>query len=211
MMDLNWMRKKKENKDYKGFVGNPKKYDLIGNIIFRLLQKCGLKKQHYLLDVGAGSLRVGKDLIPWLWKNRYHGVEPQRWLFELGLAQIEESLDEKNPCSLPSDKFNFEIFEKKFDFVLIANLFYFLPKLQIELCLNELKKVIKKDTKILLNFIPGPKDFEGKKTYYPQIVKYTKKYIESLLTDFDIEYIPIKYPGPQVFILAKLKDESEEN
>jgi hypothetical protein len=205
------MRKKFEKKDYKGFVGNPKKYDLIGSIIFRLLQKCGLKKQHFLLDVGAGSLRVGKDLIPWLWKKRYYGVEPQRWLFELGLTQLEgKTIKEKDPCLLPSDKFDFEKFEKKFDFVLIANLFYFLPKSQIELCLNELRKVIKKDTKILLNFIPGEKDYNKNKTQYPQIVKYTKKYIEGLLTDFDIEYIPIKYPGPQVFILAQLKDESEE-
>jgi cyclopropane fatty-acyl-phospholipid synthase-like methyltransferase len=49
--------------DYKSYVGNPKHYDLIGKIVFDLLLKYGLKPEHKLLDIGCGSLRIGKLII----------------------------------------------------------------------------------------------------------------------------------------------------
>ena len=49
---------------YKAYVGPPKKYDLMGAMQFNLLTSFGLRDYHKLLDIGCGSLRSGKMLIP---------------------------------------------------------------------------------------------------------------------------------------------------
>ena len=54
----------KEN--YKTFVGNPDHYDLIGVTQFALLAYYGLKTTDKVLDIGCGSLRLGRYLIPFL-------------------------------------------------------------------------------------------------------------------------------------------------
>ena len=71
---------------YKPYVGPDDKYDLIASMQFNLLTFMGLRDYHKLLDIGCGSLRVGRLLIPYLLKGNYFGLEPEKWLVNEALA-----------------------------------------------------------------------------------------------------------------------------
>ena len=61
----------------RGYVGPPEYFDLITAMSFGLLSVLGLRERHRLLDIGCGSLRVGRVLIPYLGRGNYVGIEPE--------------------------------------------------------------------------------------------------------------------------------------
>jgi hypothetical protein len=67
---------------YRAYVGPPADYDLIAANAFCLLSSLGLRADHRLTDIGCGSLRIGRLLIPFLNSGMYTGVEPNQWLVE---------------------------------------------------------------------------------------------------------------------------------
>src|SRR5689334_4713646 len=87
---------------YRAYVGPPEDYDLIAAMTFNLLTTLGLRQHHSLLDIGCGSLRVGRLLIPYLNRAKYFGVEPNKWLVEEGIRrELGQSLvDVKRPTFL---------------------------------------------------------------------------------------------------------------
>jgi hypothetical protein len=60
---------------------------LIAAMTFNLLTTLGLRQHHSLLDVGCGSLRIGRLLIPYLNRGKYFGVEPNEWLVQEGIKR----------------------------------------------------------------------------------------------------------------------------
>ena len=170
-----WEVKKKSEKDYKGFVGNPEHYDLIGKTIFELLLNLGLKKHHKLLDIGCGSLRIGKYIIKFLDDFNYYGIEPNQWL-------LKEPLKDKDiynkHVNLSNDfDFDLQIFNEKFDFILANSIFIHAAQHQINKCLNEVKLVLKKDGKFIFNYFVGEENNKSLFWSYPEAIKYKKSYI----------------------------------
>src|SRR5438046_4034239 len=72
---------------YRAYVGPPEDYDLVAAMTFNLLTTLGLRQHHSLLDVGCGSLRIGRLLIPYLNRGKYFGVEPNEWLVDEGIRR----------------------------------------------------------------------------------------------------------------------------
>lgn len=72
---------------YRAYVGPPEDYDLVAAMAFNLLTTLGLRQHHTLLDIGCGSLRIGRLLIPYLNAGRYVGIEPNEWLIADGIAR----------------------------------------------------------------------------------------------------------------------------
>src|SRR6266536_2229601 len=72
---------------YRAYVGPPQDYDLIAAMTFNLLTTLGLRQDHTVLDIGCGSLRIGRLLIPYLNNSNYCGIEPNKWLVEEGIRQ----------------------------------------------------------------------------------------------------------------------------
>ena len=70
---------------YRAYVGPPERYDLIAAMTFNLLTTLGLREYHKVLDIGCGSLRIGRLLIPYLDSGNYTGIEPSQWLVEDGI------------------------------------------------------------------------------------------------------------------------------
>ena len=66
---------------YRNFVGPQERYDIVSAMTFNLLTTLGLRQHHRVLDIGCGSLRNGRLLIPYLDPGNYVGFEPNRCEF----------------------------------------------------------------------------------------------------------------------------------
>src|ERR1700745_892059 len=111
---------------YRAYVGPPEDYDLIAAMTFNLLTTLGLRQHHSLLDVGCGSLRIGRLLIPYLNRGRYFGVEPNKWRVEEGIRREigEASLKIKGPTFFFSDSPEAITKERiSFDFAVAQSIF----------------------------------------------------------------------------------------
>jgi SAM-dependent methyltransferase len=93
---------------------------------FNLLTTLGLRQHHSLLDIGCGSLRIGRLLIPYLNRGKYFGVEPNEWLVVEGISrELGETLVQiKRPTFFFSDSPD-TISQAKmsFDFALAQSIF----------------------------------------------------------------------------------------
>jgi len=93
---------------HRAYVGPPGEFDFMGATQFRLLTSLGLREEHYLLDVGCGSLRAGKYLLQYLLPGRYIGLEPNGWLWQEAFKQeVGEDVQRlKRPTFLDSEDFS---------------------------------------------------------------------------------------------------------
>jgi cyclopropane fatty-acyl-phospholipid synthase-like methyltransferase len=116
-------------------------------LIQQFLEKMGLKPEHKLLDLGAGSLRSGLAVVPYLISNNYYAVDINRYLLEDGYKYeiIANNLDDKLPLNniKITDDFNAEDFDVKFDYVWSFSLWTHLDLNNCDKCLKELSKVLK--------------------------------------------------------------------
>lgn len=115
-------------------VGNPLMYDTIGATQFAILTLFfGLRERHKLLEIGAGSLRAARFLIPYLDAGHYCGVEPNTESVQLGI-DFELGLDmakRKKPRFTSRTDFGFHEFGEQFDYVLSYSVFPHVPPPQI--------------------------------------------------------------------------------
>ncbi len=73
-----------ETLDHRTYVGDSD-WDLISHHVFDFLVREGLREHHRLFDIGAGSFRIGRLLIPWLGKGCYAYYEPNENISDEGL------------------------------------------------------------------------------------------------------------------------------
>jgi SAM-dependent methyltransferase len=109
---------------YRAYVGPPALYDILGASQFRLLTTLGLREHHHVLDVGCGSLRLGRLLLPYLMPDRYHGIEPNAWLIEDAIAAEvgQDQIRLKRPRFSYNDDFVVSHFGVRFDFIVAQSI-----------------------------------------------------------------------------------------
>ena len=111
--------------DYRRRVGRKDWYDQLAALQVSLLFAAGLRDDHLLADVGCGSLRAGRMLIPYLRSGCYFGIEPEKWLVDEGLqAEVgRDILEIKRPSFRFVADFSLDGFDTQFDFVLCQSVF----------------------------------------------------------------------------------------
>src|SRR5262252_6961094 len=146
---------------YRAYVGPPEDYDLIAAMTFNLLTTVGLRQHHSLLDVGCGSLRIGRLLIPYLNRGKYFGVEPNEWLVHEGInRELGEALLEiKRPTFFFSSSPE-AIAQAKisFDFVVAQSIFSHCGLDLIKGWLCAISRSIAEDGALVATFLPGKED-----------------------------------------------------
>jgi hypothetical protein len=122
---------------YRAFVGPPDTYDAFSAMQFSLLTFLGLRQEHFLLDIGCGSLRAGKLFIPCLLPSHYFGIEPGQWLIEEGINSElgKDIISTKAPTFSNNDSFTCTVFGQKCDFILAQSIFTHASQAQIVRCL----------------------------------------------------------------------------
>src|SRR6266481_5375198 len=141
---------------YRAYVGPPEDYDLIAAMTFNLLTTLGLRQHHSLLDVGCGSLRIGRLLIPYLNRGKYFGIEPNKWLVEEGInREIGEVLVQiKHPTFLFTDSPDVVTEAKiSFDFAVAQSIFSHCGLDLIRGCFSDISRLHARGRRVVAAFV----------------------------------------------------------
>jgi SAM-dependent methyltransferase len=194
---------------YRAFVGPPERYDLVGAAQFNVLTALGLREHHYLLDVGCGSLRAGRLLIPYLRAGHYFGIEPEQWLIDEGIRKEvgQDQVAIKRPAFSNDRDFNLSVFGRQFDFIVAQSIFSHACPRQIRKCLAEARKVMSGTGIFAASFARGARDHEGDEWVYPHCVEYTLEGMQALAALEGLVCHPIDGPHFALSWVAFVKPE----
>jgi SAM-dependent methyltransferase len=198
---------------YRAFVGPPEDYDLIAAMTFNLLTTLGLRQHHSLLDVGCGSLRVGRLLIPYLNHGRYFGVEPNQWLVEEGIKRElgQALLEIKRPTFFFSDSPEVVTQAKiLFDFAVAQSIFSHCGLDLIKHWLSAISQSLAEDGALVATFLPGKEDSPREGWVYPECVSYRPLTIRCLAAEAGLrcELLDWKHPRQTWLLFAAPKFDS---
>ncbi|MDG4582970.1 MAG: class I SAM-dependent methyltransferase [Candidatus Competibacter sp.] len=181
-----------KNKEHRDFVGGL--WDEIGKLQMDFLIKSGLKPHHKLLDIGCGSLRGGIHYVKYLREGNYFGLDINDSLIKAGKIEIEEAgLSNKNPNLIVDDKFSFDLFGSKFDFMVSISVFTHLPINIIVRCLSKARESLTQNGIYYSTFFQAPTSCH---------LKPIKQIPGGVFTNYDSD--PFHYSIEELAIMAKL-------
>lgn len=185
---------------HRAYVGRPQRYDLASANQFNLLTLLGLRENHYLLDIGCGSLRAGRLFMMYLLPERYFGLEPLEWLIEYGIRYEigNELVNFKKPTFGNDATFNLSCFSRPFDFILAQSVFTHAAASQISTCLSQARQVMQGTSIFAASFIESRdrRNYSGEEWVYPGSVSYTAEFIHSLAAQNGLECLKVEWPHP---------------
>lgn len=191
-------RRTGSRKDHRAYVGPANLYDVMGAMQFNLLSVLGLRETHTVLDVGCGSLRLGRLLIPFLQPGHYCGVEPERALVETALDQEigRDIVRLRHPEFRFSEDFNLKAFRRQFDFVVAQSIFSHASQAQVHTCLAQARSVTTQGSVMVATFLEGKEDYDGDAWVYPDCIPYTYATLRSMAQAEGLECRRILWPHP---------------
>jgi SAM-dependent methyltransferase len=184
---------------YRAYVGPPGDYDLVSAMTFGLLAACGLRQHHKVLDVGCGSLRLGRLLIPYLNAGRYVGLEPNKWLIDDGLRyEVGDSLAEiRRPefiydtslASLPAGTL--------FDYAVAQSIFSHTAPDLLKRWIGDISSCLSASGILLATVIVGASDCSGEGWVYPECVEYRLETIAATAAREGLEFQVLDWFHPR--------------
>lgn len=196
---------------YRAYVGPPGQWDFMGATQFRLLTALGLRETDRLLDVGCGSLRAGRLLIPYLAAGGYHGIEPNSWLLEDAIAREVGAwqIDRKRPRFSDSADFDAGSFGVDFDFIVAQSVFSHAGPELVSRALGRFRAALKPEGLILATFIHSDLAPEiGAELpgwTYPECTSYAPQRILELIAAADLvgRALPWFHPRQTWYAIGK--------
>jgi SAM-dependent methyltransferase len=182
---------------YRAYVGPPADYDLIAAMTFNLLTTIGLRAHHRLLDIGCGSLRIGRLLIPYLNRGNYTGVEPNAWLVEDGIRHElgAEAIQLKAPVFHYGDTPALLDDCGAFDFVVAQSIFSHCGPELIASWLQGISPATK--GAMLATFLIGEKDCTAPGWHYPECVNYRPESMRRFAEDAGFRFRQLDWRHPR--------------
>jgi SAM-dependent methyltransferase len=185
---------------YRAYVGPPEDYDLIAAMTFNLLTTLGLRQYHSLLDVGCGSLRIGRLLIPYLNRGKYFGIEPNEWLVKEGIERElgEALLQIKRPTFFFSDSPETVAQAKiSFDFALAQSIFSHCGLDLIRDWLSAVSRSLVQDGALLATFLPDEEDSPRTGWVYPECVSYRPATLKRIAAEVSLRFEILDWKHPR--------------
>jgi SAM-dependent methyltransferase len=195
----------------RAYVGPPQDYDLIAGIQFSLLLAAGLRETHRVVDVGCGSLRAGRLLIPYLRPGHYFGLEPNRWLIEQGIKRElgRDLVRIKRPRFDYADDFSLRAFGTTFDYAIAHSIFSHAYADFTALGLTEIAKGLAESGLLLATYIDGDTTTQGSGWLYPGCVTYTWDDMQGLIRDSGLIGRRLDWMHPRQTWFAAVRPEDE--
>ena len=184
---------------YRAFVGPLENYDLSSAMQFNLLTFLGLRDDYYMLDVGCGSLRAGRLLIPYLRPGRYFGMEPEQWLIEEGIKNEigQDLLRIKQPQFSNDSEFTLTVFRQQFDFILAQSIFSHTSQTQMRRCLSEAKKAMRPSAIFAATYFQGDANYTGEEWVYPGHSNFRPDFMDRVAAEQGLVCKHLDWPHPQ--------------
>jgi len=185
---------------YRAYVGPPEDYDLIAAMAFNLLTTLGLRQHHSLLDLGCGSLRIGRLLIPYLNREKYFGVEPNKWLVDEGIKrELGETLVQiKRPTFFFSDSPDtIAQAETAFDFALAQSIFSHCGLDLIKGWLSAISHSLAPGGALVATFLIGEEDSSRTGWIYPECVNYRPATLERAAEEMNLRFEILDWKHPR--------------
>lgn len=187
---------------YLAYVGPPRQYDFMGATQFRLLTTLGLRETDKVLDLGCGSLRAGRLLIPYLLPDGYCGIEPNKWLIDDAIANQlgADMVRIKRPRFDGNADFKADVFETDFDFIVAQSIFsHATPGLVASALVNARRSLVATGL-VACTFVvsaTGDSASFDEGWIYPDCVTYTELEIESMFKQAELACIGIPWFHPR--------------
>jgi hypothetical protein len=183
---------------YRAYVGWPQEYDLVAATTFNLLTTIGLRQHHTLVDIGCGSLRVGRLLIPYLNAEKYIGVEPNEWLVTEGIdREVGADLVRiKRPRFYYSSSPAVLANVSGIDFALAQAVFSHCGRDLIQGWLAGIAPTLAATGGLLATFRLGEEDFSGSGWSYPDAVYYTPATMQALASEAGLRFELLDWSDP---------------
>jgi len=194
--------------NYRQYVGS--KWDTLAAHAFGVMVSRGLLGCHSVLDVGCGSLRVGRLLMAYLERGNYTGIDPNEWLIQAAISEeMGQEYVTRRGATLrvsagDSPDENREL--GLFDFILLQSIFTHSSPSYISRKLSAMKAVSTKRTIILATFIEGDHLTPKTDWVYPGAVKYSRGQILDLCREkfVSAEVLPVLgHPGGHLWLEIK--------
>ncbi len=171
---------------YRAYVGLPEHYDLSSSSTFALLTALGLRQHHRLIDIGCGSLRNGRLLIPYLDRGNYIGIDPNGWLIDEGIKNElgADIVNVKRPvfvCSAsPSVLDDLPVAS----FALANSIFTHASLSQIRGWLSHLSGRLSLAGVLVATYTEGSGDYAGDEWVYPGCVGYRRETLAAVAAEY---------------------------
>lgn len=185
------------DRHYRAWVGPPERYDLKSAEQFGVLTvMLGMREHHHLLDVGCGSLRLGRLCLIYLQANHYFGIDPEAWVIDEGIqAELGRQIIElKRPSFSNNSDFDFTVFGRTFDYIMAQSIFTHAALWQVEACIANSKKVLSPAGFFIFNYVVGETDSDSREWTYPGCVKFRKDTVRRIVSDNGMHSCDIQCP-----------------
>lgn len=138
------------------------RWDETGRLQMRLLQEAGMLPRHRLLDIGAGSLRLGCRAVPYLERGNYWATDASGALMARG-----REVELPDPDLLPADhlvqdaEFSFPGVPPTMDFAIAFAVFTHLPAHHLAPALASIRARFPALQRLLFTVFTAPPGHEG--------------------------------------------------
>ena len=184
---------------YKSFVlGTAENYESMGRSQFEMLKFWGMRENHYLLDIGCGSLSGGRFAIRYLAPAHYCGIEPQQWLIDEGIRREVGAalMASKRPQFTNDTGFNLSLFGRQFDFLIAHSILTHTAQTQMRQLFGEAAEAMAPHSIFLASYLAGETDYTGTEWIYPGVSFYRFATIAALAREHGLSCAPANWPHP---------------
>lgn len=187
------------DKHYRAYVGPPKDYDLVSAMVFNLLTSIGLRQHHRVLDIGCGSLRVGRLLIPYLNPANYFGIEPNKWLVDDGIENEigRDMVNIKRPSFSNNTLMEEYIEPLNIDYAIAQSIFSHCGLDLIKGWLSQVSFHLRDGGALVATFLVDDKDNYEYGWAYPRCVRYKPETMAKLASEADLDFDILKWSHPR--------------
>jgi len=184
---------------YRAYIGPADEYDLVSAMTFSLLVACGLRQGHRVLDIGCGSLRLGRLLLPYLNPGNYFGLEPNRWLVDDGLRfEVGESLAaQREPTFLFETTLDSLPAANRFDYVVAQSIFSHTAPDLLARWLIDIAARLADGGILLATIVEGDSPCEGSGWVYPECVEYSLDGMAKLCRGVGLKFSVLDWYHPR--------------
>lgn len=174
-----------------GAIGAVKDWERHGTLQFEFLRQQGLKPKHTFLEVGCGTGRLARKVVPYLEKWRYHGIDISSMAIE---AAAKILANEGHAHLNPSLSTNWDYGVPQFDFGWAFSVFIHLPYEEMVATLKRVESHMAPGGVFLFSYVPEQVDERtGLKQFRHTLESYWAAVNEAGLTSYDVR----QWPGEQ--------------